>query len=312
MKNLLLTILILLPFCVFGQQLPGRSVFSETNFLWNPAMTAQGHFWEAGTNYRQSWVGFEDAPRTASINMQYPFLKEKMALGGFFMHDDVSPVKTNTFALTYAYKLHLGGRKSHSQLSIGLMAMMNHYLVSGFGIVANDADDDFLPIPENNQLAPNFGFGVLYSNNGGKNFDKSYFYAGAGVNQTLSRDLIFKEFGSLSNFKRAFHANMILGYHSISGDYFIDPVIWVNYSAPNLTDANFSLKLEKRNVFWAGINLSFTQTLSMQIGYILKGITKDGTVRVGLAGSYHLGSFSKARGIGYEFYAAYRFELGKK
>ena len=313
MKNLLLLILTILPLLSFGQQLPERSVFNETNFLWNPAMTAPARFWEASANYRQSWVGFEDAPRTAAIQIQYPFLKEKMALGGYFMHDDVSPVKTNTFAMTYVYKLHLGGRTSHSQLSIGVMAMMNHYFVNGQDVVVNETDDDYLPAAENKQLSPNAGFGLFYSNNGGKNFDRSYFYVGAAVNQLLSKDLIFKDFGTLSNFKRTLHGNAIVGYHSVSGDYIIEPSLWINYSAPGIQDANFSLKFEKIESFWAGLNLSFTQTLSMQLGYILsKGFVKDGSLRVGLASSYHLGTFAKARGLGYEFYVGYRFGLEGK
>ncbi len=58
------------------------------------------------------------------------------------------------------------------------------------------------------------------------------------------------------------------------------------------------------------MNLSFNKTLSFQVGYILtKGMMEGGSLRMGLAGSYNLGPFAKARGIGYEFYLAYRFEL---
>lgn len=310
LKKILAIFITLLPFSGFSQQLPERSVFDETNFLWNPAMTAPWEYWEMGASYRQSWVGFEDAPRTATLNVQYPMIKENMAMGGFFLHDDISPLKINTFAMTYAYKLGLGGKGSRQQLSLGVMGIMNHFLVNGLEVVVNDDDDELLPGPEGNLLSPNVGFGIFYINNTGGNFEGNSFYAGLAANQLLSTDIVFKEFGSPGNFKRAFHGNAVLGYRSISGDMLIEPVLWINFSTPGITDANFSLKLEKREAFWAGLNLSFNQTLSFQVGYILtKGMVKDGTLRMGLAGSYNLGPFAKARGIGYEFYVAYRFEL---
>ncbi|MCB0651336.1 MAG: PorP/SprF family type IX secretion system membrane protein [Saprospiraceae bacterium] len=306
-KKILTILIVLLPLLSFSQQLPERSVFDETNFLWNPAMTAPWEYWEMGATYRQSWVGFEDAPRTATLNMQYPMIKENMAMGGFFLHDDISPLKINTFAMTYAYKLRLGGKQ---QLSLGVMGIMNHFLVNGLEVVVNDDDDELLPGPEGNLLSPNVGFGIFYINNTGGNFEGNSFYAGLAANQLLSTDIVFKEFGSPGNFKRAFHGNAVLGYRSISGDILIEPALWINFSTPGITDANFCLKFEKRESFWAGLNLSFNQTLSFQVGYILtKGIVKDGSLRVGLAGSYNLGPFAKARGIGYEFYVAYRFEL---
>ena len=188
--------------------------------------------------------------------------------------------------------------------------MMNHFLVSGLEVVVNEEDDELLPAPENNLLSPNVGFGLFYTNNAGGHFEENFFYIGAAINQILPSDVIFKDFGSPANFKRAMHGNAVLGYRSISGDILIEPVLWINYSAPGITDANFSIKVEKRESFWTGLNLSFNQTLSFQLGYILtKGMMKDGTLRMGIAGSYNLGPFAKARGVGYEFYMAYRFEL---
>jgi hypothetical protein len=48
--------------------------------------------------------------------------------------------------------------------------------------------------------------------------------------------------------------------------------------------------------------------LSVQLGYILiKGLPSDAAMRIGAMGSYNIGTFGRARGVGYEFYAAYRF-----
>jgi hypothetical protein len=116
MKKLLLLFILAIPVGLWAQQLPERSPFGETGFLWNPAMTAPWTYYEIDAGFRQEWLGFEDAPQTAYLGIQYPFEKENMSLGGYFMHDAVNPVKTNTFALTYAYKLE-PGFKRYDQLS---------------------------------------------------------------------------------------------------------------------------------------------------------------------------------------------------
>ncbi len=297
------------PLFAMAQQLPDRSAFSETDFIWNPAMTAVYDYWELGASYRQQWVGFEDAPLTATLNMQYPFLKQNASLGGFFMHDNLSPIQSNTFAMTYAYKIRFK-RRSADQLSIGIMGMLNHMFLDGLEVVVNDQDDEYLPGAEGNKFSPNIGFGAFYTSYAKDDFEKSFFFAGLAVNQLLPSNLIFDETGSPANLKRAIHGNATIGYRSIEGDLYIEPSVWVNYSAVNILNATFNLKVEKHEAFWAALNLSTNKTLAIQLGTILnKGLVKNGTLRIGTMGSYNIGSFGKARGLGYEFYLAYRFEL---
>ncbi|GJM33132.1 MAG: hypothetical protein DHS20C18_21330 [Saprospiraceae bacterium] len=271
-------------------------------------MTAVYDYWEAGASYRQQWIGFEDAPSTATLNFQYPFFKQNFSLGGFFMHDNISPIQSNTFAMTYAYKIKLK-RSGTDQLSIGIMGMLNHMFLDGLEVVVKDEDDEFLPGAEGNKFSPNLGIGAFYTSYAEDDFEESYFFAGIGINQVLPGNLIFDETGSPANIKRAIHGNAIIGYRSIEEDMYIEPSLWVNYSAVNLLDANINLKIEKHEAFWASLNLSTNKTLGIQLGLILnKGLVQNGSLRMGTMGSYNIGSFGKARGLGYEFYLAYRFE----
>ena len=62
--------------------------------------------------------------------------------------------------------------------------------------------------------------------------------------------------------------------------------------------------------FWIGLNYATSQTLAFQGGVIVQNnFTRDGTMRIGTAATYNIGQFGKVRGLGFEFYAAYRFEL---
>ncbi|MDZ4679380.1 MAG: PorP/SprF family type IX secretion system membrane protein [Saprospiraceae bacterium] len=299
--------LFLLPLGANAQQLPDRSPFTDISFVWNPAMTAVWDYWELAANYRQQWVGFEDAPLTASLAVQYPFPKFNTSIGGFFFHDETRPLQSNVVGFNYAYKMK-AQRRGSGQLSFGLTTTLQQFTVDGLDIVVNDDDDLTLPRGEITTIVPNAGVGVFYTSRGGSDFDKSFFFAGLAANQLFPFDLRFKASGTTANFKRAIHANATLGYRAIKENMFIEPSVWINYSAENILDANLSIKMERQDAFWAGLTYNTNQTLSVQLGYILiNGLPRDAALRIGAMGSYNIGTFGQARGVGYEFYAAWRF-----
>ncbi len=300
-------IFMFLPFAAKAQQLPDRSPFTDISFIWNPAMTAVWDYWELAANYRQQWVGFDDAPLTASLAVQYPFQKSNTSIGGFFFHDETRPLQSNVAGFNYAYKLKPRRRKA-GQLSFGLSTTLQQFTADGVDVVVNDDDDLSVPRGEVTTIIPNAGAGVFYTSYSRGDFEKSFFFAGLGANQLVPFDLKFRASGSVANFKRAVHANATFGYRSVKENMFFEPSVWINYSAQNVVDANLTLKMEKQDAFWAGLTYSTNQTLAIQLGYILlKGLPKDAVMRIGAMGSYNIGTFGRARGLGYEFYAAYRF-----
>lgn len=305
----LLSTLFLLPFTLSAQQLPDRSVFPEKSFIWNPAMTAPWDYWEMGIDYRQQWLGFKDAPKTALIDIQYPFLDYNNSLGGFFMQDNVKPLKVSMFALTYAYKIKFGRRRP-DQLSIGAMAMLSQHFLDALEVVVNDEGDEFIPSGEISKFSYNAGLGVFYTSYAKDDWDRNSFYFGFAANQLLPSKLVFDEFGGVSNLKREIHANAIVGARFINEDILIEPSAWINYASVNVLDAHLSVKMEKHEAFWAGLTYSTNHTIAIQAGLITtKGFAKDGSLRIGTMGSYNIGSFGQFRGLGYEAYVAYRFEL---
>lgn len=310
MRYLLLFALILLLLPVSGQQLTERSPFSENSFIWNPAMTAPWDYWEMGVNYRQEWLGFNDAPRTATLQVQYPFEREKMSLGGYFIHDNTSPITLNTAGFTYAYRMQLSRRRGGAQLSLGLNATLSHVYVNALEIVTNDPDDELVPGGENNKISPNIGFGAFYTSYSRDEFDRNFFFAGLALNQVLPLSVLLDDFGGNGNLVRTIHGNATIGTRIVNGDIYIQPSAWINYSAVNILEGNLNVKLEQREAFWAGLNYSTTQTLAIQGGFILQNdFTRDGTMRIGTSASYNIGQFGKFRGLGFEFYLAYQFEL---
>ncbi|MEN0006277.1 MAG: PorP/SprF family type IX secretion system membrane protein [Bacteroidota bacterium] len=311
MKKLYFAFALLFPFTLAAQQLPDGTPFQENQFIWNPAMTAVYDYWELGATYRQQWLGFNDAPTTATMQVQYPFRRKKFSLGGYFMFDDVGPVRYTSLAFSYAYKFSPRFRK-YDQLSIGFMGILNQFFVDGLEVEVNDQDDAFIPRNESSGFSPNASVGVFYTSYGREDRKKDYFYAGIAANQLIPSNLTLEQAqgSSDANFQRAIHANAIVGYRFIEDELFIEPMLWVNYAMANLVNGYIGIRLEQYKAFWGGLTYSSNQTVGIQAGYILPEIwNKDDAVRIGLNGTYNIGNFGNYRSVGFEFYTAYRFEL---
>jgi len=293
---------------VFSQQLPYRSIFNETSFMANPAMTSRFDFMEIGATYRQQWMGFNDAPRTAAINMQFPFANQNMAIGSFITHDNTNPLRYNAISFTYNYKFELGLSKG-DRLAIGILGTLSEFQLRGNNIVVNDTDDVLIPGNESSTIQPNIGGGIFYQSYGEGNFEENSFFFGLAATQLLRNELRFDDFTSPYSITREIHGNALVGIRLVYNDIYLEPSAWVNYAVTNIINANVSIKMEKENSFWAGLAFASNSTASFQAGVILKnGWLKDGTLRIGTLGTYNVGSNGNYQGFGYEFYMAYRFE----
>ncbi len=70
-------------------------------------MTSINNYWEIGANYKQQWAGFEDASRTITASVQYPFQGKNMSVGMFLLSDQTHPLLYNAVGFTYNYQLKL-------------------------------------------------------------------------------------------------------------------------------------------------------------------------------------------------------------
>lgn len=299
-------LLSLWPFFLCAQQLPDRSIFAETNFLWNPAMTGAFPFWELSTSYRQQWLGFDNAPRTAAVAIQYPLPESNSALGGYFMYDQINPLVVNHFTFQYAYKLRFGDRKRR-QLSLGIAANVQHFLVNARSVVVNHADDPLLPAGEYNTVGPNASGGIFYTSDARQSDNKGAWYAGAAIQQAVPWNVVFDDNDSPANLRHTWHGNAIFGGRFAKGGVILEPALWVHYAQPGIVNGAFHLRAESQDALWGGLSYSTNQTLGIQAGVVVKkGFKEFSHLRIGVAGTFNIGTFGQFRGPGYEFLMAYR------
>jgi len=109
--------------------------------------------------HRTQWASFPGAPTTQTLTLHAPVMNEKIGLGLSILNDKIGPTKQTAFYGDFAYKIPVGKGK----LAFGLKA--------GLNMVSNDikeletAEGGDLSFSQNvqNELLPNFGFGLYYS-----------------------------------------------------------------------------------------------------------------------------------------------------
>lgn len=289
-----------------AQQLPKAETFSSSNFVWNPAMTGLGDYWQIGTIFKRQWMGFNDAPTSANLNFQFPIEKQNMAIGSYILHDRVNPLRYNSIGFTYAYHLNLGILKK-DVLSLGIMGNLSEINLAGNTAVVNDYTDALLPERGSSKMIPNVGVGVYYQSYKGDPFKKDYFYLGFSSNQLLKNSIVFDTDTSDIQLSRVFHGNALLGYHFVKGRLSLEPVIWTNFTSAKLSHTMISLKLEQQNTFWTGLSYALDNTFALQVGAIIDDkFLSSGVLRVGTQATYNVGRLGQYQDFGYEFFMAYR------
>ena len=304
MKSILYFFL-LLPYFVFAQQLPEGSHFANTNFAFNPALTATSDYLEAHALYRREWTGFDQVPRNISAGLQYPIIGSNMSLGLLLQQDEVGVFRQTDVRLSYAYHVPIA---SSQRLSFGLSVNLSQSRYAANEVIATDESDVFFIEGEGSKFQTNAGFGISYATLGVNEYQKSHFFLAAGINQLIPSDLIFDDLSKTANFRRVMHVFGTLGYRFQLDFAYVEPSLQINYVAENVTKFRFHLNYEMEDAFWAGVSLDSNVRFGGQAGVILREQT-DGQFRIGAQMSYGGSTLTKVQGLGYSVIVGYSFGL---
>lgn len=309
-----------------GQQLPSWSSYYETGFVWNPALTAKWNTAETSVTHRQDWIGFDGAPQYSNVSFQMPFISgyhTKSAFGVFVERDKVGPQEKFGAAMTYNYRFRpqLFGKRD-DVLSLGMLVNLAQYRHDLRGSIVFDPTNLTLNTDDvSTLLHPNVGMGAFYiSVSDFYAYQKSHFYGGLSINQLLPGPIAkFQGRGdnvALFEIQASRHATLHGGYRHIPfrKPYFYEPSLMVIYVGSSAIHALAHLRYEMMHAFWLAGGVATTGECFAQVGVILdrqsflKKIVKDGSLRMGIKSSWHLGSVSQLARPGLEFYGAYIFE----
>ena len=128
---------------VYCQQLPETTPIQDIQHVWNPAFLAPGTEMEISGFYRKKWVGFDNAPNTAFVTIQYPFVDQNMSAGASIISDNTGPVSRLGLQLSYAYKLKEIFKRD-DQISLGIQGYFYQYKFDPSDEVVSSPDDALL------------------------------------------------------------------------------------------------------------------------------------------------------------------------
>ena len=135
--------------------------------------------------HRQQWVNFPGRPITTTFSMHGPVMGNKMGVGLSFLNEKIGVLNRNLVYVSYAYRIKAG---KNGSLAFGLMGGIHNQVNKFAQLKTTDIGDMQLSQNSPSVIAPNFGFGVYYS-------DKKM-YAGLSIPRMVDDRVLFDASGN--------------------------------------------------------------------------------------------------------------------
>jgi len=303
MKHIIITILGVLGFqCAVAQQLPATTFLQDLQYIWNPGFISPTEEVEISAYYRKEWIGFQNAPNTAFLGVQYPIANQNISLSGGILSDNTGPVSKLGLQLSTAYKLrHFFSEDDH--LSVGIQGFFYQYK---FDPIELDFTSPGEPLAQmkSTTFTPSLGLGMAYHSFNEEYAGENIFYFGASLMQLFESELVLAD-GTAPRVKHYF---VNTGYKLFGFNNYIEPTIQVNYVSADLYYITVGARYEMEETFWGGLNYSTVNDLSINGGVMLNDIGDNGSfLKIGAIAGINTGQTMMV-GPDFEFYIGYVFQ----
>ncbi|MBG9377304.1 type IX secretion system membrane protein PorP/SprF [Panacibacter sp. DH6] len=280
-----LTVLLIATCCFAGaQQRPYYTQYVLNNYILNPAVAGIENYWDIKASHRHQWVGINGAPVTTYFTLQGPlsrnssgrqtattvrtpgenprghvFMEEYQStdphhgVGLTVLNDRTGPINRFSLQGTYAYHIPLNDRISlGGGLSLGIQNVTLRTNELDFG-EAYTVDPVVAGSAYINNIRPDISLGIMaYS---------AKWFAGLGVQQVVPSRISFND-GKLTgdsvtllNNKLVPHLFLQAGYRILLGeDFSLLPSITAKYVNPVPLSFDINIKLQYRDLIWAGVS----------------------------------------------------------
>lgn len=166
LKNLLVSVIVLLPILLAAQQVPQYSLYALNPYAYNPAYAGMGNSLEATGVFRKQWSGLDGSPTTQNFNFHLPINYLSSGIGMNIENDVVGAIRTTSISAGYSYKMSLGKK---TKLSLGLSGGMVQSSLDGSKLLAPEGEydgnlpthnDNLLPETKINAISYRLGTGI--------------------------------------------------------------------------------------------------------------------------------------------------------
>lgn len=270
---------------------PVYSQYMLNGLALNPAYAGSRDVFNITLGYRNQWVGFDGAPVSQTLSAHTPMKNENIALG-LSLHNEQIDIRNNTsLYFNYAYRLPLGS----GRLAMGL---------KGGGMIRNanwskikliDQGDEVFNDPAQQDILPNFGFGIYYST--------TRYFMGASIPFFLSdstRNAKTVQYHNVKNYNYLITGGIIIG----NGTVKVKPSFLLKYNKNNPLQVDANLSFILGDLIWVGASYRLEDEL---VGLIKLQISDR--MRLGYTYDYSLGKLSNYHNGSHEIVLIYDFRF---
>jgi type IX secretion system PorP/SprF family membrane protein len=259
---------------VLAQQQPVYSQYTLDKYLVNPAIAGANGFTTFNFISRQQYVGFENSPRTFTLNAQTRLLEDsyilrrmklrknttrksrsgRVGLGGSIFNDRNGIVQRSGIQGTYAYHINFANQW---QLSGGLSILGYQYSIDDRDVPLADPDDPLLLQGRNSFFIPDATTGVFATNGS--------LYGGLTLNDLLGSGLkIGREV--YTNYETLRKYSFIAGYKiPVSSVVSVEPSLLLQGTRTNIA-LDLGARVFYSDQYWAGLSYRSNHSMVMMLG----------------------------------------------
>jgi type IX secretion system PorP/SprF family membrane protein len=254
MRRLLVISIVLLLTCTesFGQQHSLYSQYIFNLYAINPAYAGERNSIATALSYRNQWVGFEGAPKTAYFSAHTPIVNKNLAVGFWFQNDQIGAREHTSMHGSVSYKLRLAG---NNKISFALSGGALNHRYNWDELDFPDGSDPVAFVSEANQWRPVFDFGAMYLSTQG--------YAGLSIMNLNGTQLSASD---IIDDRLEPSINLVGGYiFAVSRKVDIKPSTLVRAQTNGSWQFDANLSARFNNAFW------ITATYRYQFGMVFSG-----------------------------------------
>jgi type IX secretion system PorP/SprF family membrane protein len=226
----------------------------------NPAYAGSKDALAVTALHREQWVNFPGRPITTTFSMHGPVINEKMGFGISFLNEKIGVLNRNLVYLSYSYKIKAG---KNGHLAFGLQGGIHNQVNKFSQLKATEAGDVQVSQNSASLLAPNFGFGIYYS-------DKKN-YVGLSIPRMIDDQFKFDENGNAvkntAMSPQKFHYYLTMGrVFTLSENLKLkgQAMIKAVQNAPLQYDLNANFLIKE--LIWAGVSYRSGDAVSALLG----------------------------------------------
>lgn len=298
-----------------AQQLSLFTQYRENLGVLNPAAVAADYLiYESnvslGASYRTQWTSFPANPTTQTIHGVYMNPERyafNMFAGGYLLNDQTGPT-----GLTGIYGRAGGiltGDPYYGGVSIGISVGLVQFRLKTSEIRFRDPGDVVAEGGDQMQLYPDVGAGIFaYKRIEGGALEDDVIYGGFSVPQVMGLDLTFRNDQGEYSTQRVQHFYGVFGLYKFFDEFsFLEPSVWVKYTANSPVNLDFNLRYQTAYNFWIGTGMSTAKNFHMEGGVLFGEAGFGNLLRLGYGFDYSFTDFGPFTGGTHEVNLTYTF-----